>query len=118
MPQTMITARCTYCGLEFPRSRTAINRSLKASHRLTCSRRRASRLVPPRCKAPYPKGAMPVQLKPSNRLDEYSSFRKHFQMARLSALERRQEFSITLEDLKNRDSARSRAGNLDRIDSS
>jgi hypothetical protein len=44
---------------------------------------------------------MPAQLKPSNRLDEYSSFRKHFQMARLRALERRQEFSITLEDLRN-----------------
>jgi hypothetical protein len=101
MAKTMLTARCSHCGIEFERVAYEIMRAERLNRKVFCSRSCKSSATPPL--PPYPKGKMPSHLRSANRRDEYSPFRMHLSSARAHSRQRSgesQECSITLKDLK------------------
>lgn len=92
-----VTITCDNCGVLFERSISNVNQAKKRGHRNICNRSCSSKLGN-KLRQRHT-GVLPPQLNPSNKLDNFSPFRKHLSMAKARSKVRNQPFSLTLEDL-------------------
>lgn len=91
---------CFGCGKKFLKPDSEIKRSKTDRH--FCGLKCTGSIVTDNLPPPLPKGVLPPQLRPNNRLDEFSPFRYVFRTARRRAKELKREFTVSLRDLKDR----------------
>lgn len=94
----LINCKCDLCGKEFSRNNKEVNRSLRMGRKFFCSRQCTGKSNAKNL--PIDKSYNVKNLVPHNRRDEYSPFRTILRTAQRHAREKKKEFQLTLENLK------------------